>query len=105
MLGDIAGLVATLAPVIGFLLWREHLDRRQHVAGLVRAEIHAGATRALDGETLLAIEVRSPTVWRHGEVRLSAPRGYESLIRESALAVLARTPGGYDVVIHCGGNS
>ena len=60
MIGDIAGLVATIAPVIGFLLWREHLDRRAHEAGLVRADVHAGATRALDGETLLAIDVRSP---------------------------------------------
>ena len=105
MLADIVGLVGALAPVIGLLLWREHVDRRHHEAGLIRAEVHAGARRALVGETLLAIDVHPPTVWRRGEVRLSAPSGYESLIRESALAVLARTPGGYDVVIHCGGGS
>lgn len=105
MFGDILGLLATVVPVIGLLLWREHVDRRAHEAGLVRAEIHAGATRALDGESLLAIDVRAPTVWRPGQVHLSTPHGYESLIGQTALAVLARTPGGYDVVIHCGGGS
>ena len=105
MLGDFTAFVGTIAPVIGFLLWREHLDRRQQAAALVRADIHAGARRALHGETLLAIDVRSPTVLRQGEVRLSTPRGYESLIGQAALAVLARTPAGYDVDIHCGGGA
>ena len=105
MVGDMVGLVATLAPVVGLVVWRRQLDRRQRNAALVRAEVHAGARRALHGETLLAIHVRPPSVWRQGEVRLSTPSGYESLIGQSALAVLARTPAGYDIFIQCGGGS
>ena len=39
------------------LFWREHIDRQNLAALLVRAEVHAGARRALDGDTLLAIDV------------------------------------------------
>ena len=71
----------------------------------MRADVHASATRALDGESLLAISVESPTAWNHGEVRLATPDGYESLIGDALHAVLARTPTGYDVVITCGGGA
>ena len=105
MFGDVVGFVMIAAPVVGLLVWREHVERRKNAADLVRADVHAGAMKALDGETLLAIDVRYPTVWRHGEVRLATPSGYESLIGQATMAVLSRTPAGYDVVIHCGGGA
>jgi hypothetical protein len=105
LLSEIVGLALAAGPVVGLLLWRERVDARAEQALIVRADIHAGATRALQGESLLAISVESPTAWSPGEVRLSAPDGYESLVGEALHAVLARTPAGYDVVISCGGGA
>lgn len=105
MLSDIVGLVLTMAPVLGLLTWRERADRRQEAADIVRADIHAGMTRALDGESLVAVRVESPTRWRPGQVRLSSPGGYESLIGEASSAAIDRLPAGYYVTLECGGGS
>jgi hypothetical protein len=105
MFSDLVGLIVGLSPVVGLLLWREHADRRQRAADLVRADVHAGAVHALQGESLLAISVQPPTVWRPGYVRLTTPTGYEPLIGRAFQTVLERVPNGYEVVVHCGGNS
>jgi hypothetical protein len=101
MLSDLVGLIVSVSPILGLLLWREQADRRQRAAAIV----HASATRALEGESLLAINVNAPTAWRPGRVRLSTPTGYEPLIGRAFQTVLERVPAGYEVVIHCGGNS
>jgi hypothetical protein len=103
MLSDIIGLSLIVAPLVGALAWRNAIDRRAHRASVIRADVHAGATRTLGGDSYLTIDVRCPTPWRQGEVRLSAPRGYESLIGDVAGTVFERLPARYDVVIHCGG--
>ena len=105
MISDIAGFIITVAPVLALLVWRERVDHRERAAWLVRADVHANARRALEGESLLAIDVRSRSVWRHGEIRLSTPSGYESLIGGVSRAVFEHMPAGYDVVIYCGGGS
>lgn len=105
MFSDIVGLVVSLAPVVGLLAWREHGDRREHAAGLIRADMQAGIIQALEGESVVAIDVRCPTVWRGGRVRLSAPAGYERVAGEASRAVLGRLPGGYHVMVECGGGS
>lgn len=104
MLSDLVALVISVSPVLGLLAWREHVDRQGRTADLVRADVHAGATRALGGESLLAIKVEAPTAWRPGHVRLTTPSGYEPLIGRAFQTVLERVPNGYEVVIHCGGN-
>jgi hypothetical protein len=105
MLSDLMGLIVCVAPIVGLLMWREHGDRREQAAGIVRADIHAGVTKALEGESLLAIQVEGPTAWRAGQVTLSTPSGYESLIGQASRSVFERLPSGYDVVIHCGGGT
>ena len=105
MMSDIVGLVVGVAPVVGVLMWCGYLDRREHAAGVIRADIHAGVSRVLQGETVLAIQVEGPTVWRAGQVKLSTPRGYESLVGQASRTVFDRMPAGYDVIIHCGGGS
>ena len=105
MLSDIAGFMMTIAPVIALLVWRAAADHRQRAAWLVRADVDASARRALDGESLLAIDVRGRSAWRHGEVRLTTPRGYEGLIGQASRAMFERMPAGYDVVINCGGGA
>ena len=105
MLSDLVGLLLTAAPIIILLVWTERADRRQERAWIIRADVDAGARRALSGDSLLAIAVDCPTAWRRGEVRLATPTGYESVLGQAAHAVLARVPNGYDVIIHCGGGS
>ena len=103
MLDAVTGFVIATAPFIALLLWRERLDARVEAALIVRADVHARAVRALDGDSLLAIDVEAPTAWRHGEIRLVSPRGGEPLVADALHAVLERTPQNYDVVIYCGG--
>ena len=105
MLLDFVTFVACLAPVLGLLAWRYALDARTQAASLVRADIHAGVTRALGGETFLAIDVLAPALWRRGRVRLCAPTNYEGLIGAAAPTVFDRLPAHYDVIIHCGGGA
>ena len=105
MFSDLLGLIVSVSPIVGLLVWRERMDRRQDAADIVRADVHAGATRALEGESLLSINVDAPTVWRPGHVRLSTPSGYEPLIGRAFQSVLERVPSDYEVVIHCGANS
>jgi hypothetical protein len=105
MLSDLASLVLTMTPVFALLVWQERADRRQRAAWIVRADIDAGARRALEGESLLAVDVRCPTLWSAGEVRLTTPRGYESLIAQASRSIFERVPNGYDVIIHCGGGA
>jgi hypothetical protein len=105
MWSDVAGLFFVTAPILGALTWRNLRDHREEAAHAVRAQIHAGATRALGGESLLAIAVEGPTPWSHGQVTLTAPTGYESLIQDVAPSVFARMPANYDLLISCGGAS
>jgi hypothetical protein len=104
MLGDLVGLCIVVAPFLALLAWREHVDRRQHAASLVRADVHAGAVRALGGESVLGIFVTAPTLWRRGAVRVSAPEGYEPILGQAFGRMLQRVPSNYEVVIHCGDN-
>ena len=105
MFSDLVGLIVSVSPILGLLVWRQAVDRRRLAAAIVRADVHAGATRALEGEPLLAINVQAPTLWHPGHVRLSTPQGYEPLIGRAFQTVMERVPAGYEVVIHCGGNS
>ena len=105
MFSELVGLIVSMSPLLGVLVWRGHVDRQRQAADIVRADVHAGVTRALDGESLVAIKTQAPTVWRPGKVRLTTPSGYEPLIGRAFQTVLERVPVGYEVVIHCGGNS
>ena len=105
MLLDFATLVMCLAPVLGLLAWRRAQDGRALAAAVVRADIHAGVTRALGGETFLAVDVLAPALWRRGRVRLWAPTNYEGLIGAAAPTVFDRLPAHYDVTIHLGGGA
>ena len=105
MLSDVIGLAITVVPIVVLLAAQNRGQRRHEAAMVLRAELHAGARRALHGESMLTIDVDLPTAWRAGQVRLSTPSGYESLIGLASGAVLSKVPCGYDVVIHCGGAS
>jgi hypothetical protein len=93
MLIDLVSFALCTAPILGLLAWQRVTDARVLAASVVRADIHAGVTRALGGETFLAI------------VRLWAPTNYEGLIGAAAPTVFDRLPAHYDVIIHCGGGA
>ena len=93
MLIDLVSFALCMAPILGLLAWQRVTDARVLAASVVRADIHAGVTRALGGETSLAI------------VRLWAPTNYEGLIGAAAPTVFDRLPAHYDVIIHCGGGA
>jgi hypothetical protein len=105
MLLDLVSFVMCMAPVLGLLAWRRAQDARALAAGVVRADIHAGVTRALGGETFLAVDVLAPALWRRGRVRLWAPTNHEGLIGAAAPTVFDRLPAHYDVTIHLGGGA
>jgi hypothetical protein len=105
MFSDLVGLIVSMSPIVGLLVWRERVDRRRHAADVVRADVYAGATHALEGESLLAVDVEPPTAWRPGAVRLSTPSGYEPILGRALRTVMERVPAGYEVVIHCGGTA
>jgi len=105
MLIDLVSFALCMAPVLGLLAWQRVMDARAVAASVVRADIHAGVTRALGGETFLAIDVLAPALWRRGRVRMWAPTNYEGLIGAAAPTVFDRLPAHYDVIIHCGGGA
>jgi hypothetical protein len=88
--------------VIGPLAWRGWKDSREAQALAVRAVVHAAVVHALGGESLVAVRVLAPTPWREGRVILSAPTGCEVLIWTVWLAVVARLPRTYDLVVQSG---
>ena len=89
-------LLGTLS--LGPLLWRIWLDRSQAQADVVGADIRAAINRRLRGESLVAVRVTAPSIWRAGRVMLSVPSGYESLVEAVWAGVARRLPSGYELV-------
>src|SRR5260370_38647440 len=92
MFSDLVGLVISIAPVIGLLVWQTHTDRRQRAAAIVRADIYANVTRALQGESLVAVDVQYPPAWRPRQERLRGPAGYEQLLHRAPRGGPRRRP-------------
>jgi hypothetical protein len=98
-------LAEILAPVVvgslllGPLLWRLREDRRTERAQVVRAETNAALFRALGGESLVAVDVEAPSLWRPGRVLLSAPADWTWLLEPAWAGVAAHVPAGYELVI------
>jgi hypothetical protein len=95
---DLMGMVIAIAPIVAALAWCNVRDRRRDQADGVRADINAVVTRALGGESLVAIEVAPPTRWRAGQIRLGVPGGYDPLLACASEAVLQRMPPDYELV-------
>lgn len=96
---------ALIAPVLLaaiVALWLAWMKRREHAedrALTVRAEIQSAVNRALDGESLLAVQVEPATSFHPGRVVLSTPSGYEWLVHEAWNPVIEHAPRGYEVVL------
>jgi hypothetical protein len=91
---------AVLATLVG--VWLVWLKRREHAedrALTVRAEIQSAVNRALDGESLLAVQVEPASSFHRGRVVLSTPTGYEWLVHEAWNPVIEHAPRDYEVVL------
>ena len=100
LVSEILTVIFGTAPVILALVWRNATDRRRYRAETVGAGVRSALSRALGGESLIAVEVEPPTPWTHGRVHLSAPDGYRRLVDEACLDIAQRLPLAYDLVIH-----
>jgi hypothetical protein len=85
--------------VLGLLAWRVVRDHAQERALAVRAEVQSAVNRALDGESLLAVQVEPASAFHPGRVVLTTPTGYEWLVHEAWNPVIAHAPRDYEVVL------
>ena len=88
-----------LGLVFGLLAWRVVRDHAQERALAVRAEVQSAVNRALDGESLLAVQVEPASAFHPGRVVLTTPTGYEWLVHEAWNPVIAHAPRDYEVVL------
>jgi len=91
-----AVLVTLIGVSLAWLKWRERVEDR---ALTVRAEIQSAVDRALEGESLLAVQVEPASGFHPGRVVLSTPSGYEWLVHEAWNPVIEHTPKEYEVVL------
>ncbi len=71
-----------LATAVGvWLAWLKRREWAEDRALTVRAEIQSAVNRALEGESLLAVQVEPASSFHPGRVVLSTPMGYEWLVR------------------------
>jgi len=99
MLGGILGVAFIGGLVLAPLAWRVWQDRRAERALAVRAFVHAALVRALGGESLVAVSVRPPVLWRPGRVELTAPSDWRFLLEPAWSAVISRVPAEYELVV------
>ena len=96
-------LIATLVVVVGLvvvpLALRAVGDRREARALAVRADVHRAATRALGGESFLAVHVEAPGIFQRGRVVLNAPADWEWLIEAALPAIIPHVPRHWDLVV------
>jgi hypothetical protein len=101
-IGMLSGLVAALLMVglaSGPLLWRVRQDRREARAESILADANAALFRTFGGESLVAVHVRAPSLWRPGRVELSAPADWHALLTPAWESVGALVPEGYELVV------
>lgn len=99
MMTETLALTAMAALVTAPLVWSLWRDRRAARAIAVRSDIQWIVDRHLGGESLVAVTVTPPTMWRPGRVLLSVPADREWLIDGLWSAVVQRVPSGYELVV------
>ena len=91
-----------LALVVGPLVWRVALDRREARALGIRAYVQSLVDRKLGGESFVSVHVTPRGLWSVGQVIVAVPSGWESLLEEVWPVLMARTPRGYELVVRRG---
>ena len=98
----LAGFIATVL-MVGLasapLLWRVRQDRREARADAIRADANAALFRRFGGESLVAVHVRPPSLWRAGRVELRAPSDWQGLLTPAWESVATLVPDEYELVV------
>jgi hypothetical protein len=102
MLGVVVPALILGMLALGPIVWRVWHDRREERALAVRAEVDAAVRRALDGESLVSVQVEPPRPLRNGRVILSVPGGWDWLIRDAWTRVITQVPQDYELVVRAG---
>jgi hypothetical protein len=97
----VASLIG-LTLVVGPLLWRLQRDRRESRALSLRAYVQSLVDRKLGGESFVSVQVIARGVWSSGQVIVSVPGGWETLVEEVWPVLMARVPRGYELVLRRG---
>ena len=99
MVEGIVGTMLVVGLVVAPLAWRVWQDRRTERALALRAVVHADVTRALGGDSLVAVNVEPPVLGRPGRVELTAPTDWRFLLEPAWTAVMPHVPDNYELVI------
>jgi hypothetical protein len=102
MLETLAVLIVVASLAIGPFLWTAWRDRRRERSLAVQAEVETAVNHALGGESFVTVEVHPALAWRPGQVILSAPADWRSLIDTAAPRVLDALPRNYELVVRLG---
>jgi hypothetical protein len=97
----VASLIG-LTLVVGPLLWRLQRDRRESRALSLRAYVQSLVDRKLGGESFVSVQVIARGVWNRGQVIVSVPGGWDTLVEEVWPVLMARVPRGYELVLRRG---
>src|SRR5436190_24062580 len=89
-----------LATAVGvWLAWLKRRERAEDRALTVRAEIQSAVNRALEGESLLAVQVEPASSFHPGRVVLSTPMGYEWLVHGAWHPLIGQAAKEHEVVL------
>ena len=99
MLETLSAFAFVGALVAAPLAWREWRDRLEARGLRLQADVRDAVNRRLQGESLVSVRVRPGALWRPGRVELSTPSGWEWLVEQVWLPVVARVPPDYELVV------
>ncbi len=92
-------LFLVVVLIFGPIAWRVVLDRREQEALAVTADIRHVVNHALEGESLVTVQVEPATMWRSGRVVLSVPTDWQWLLDRAWVDVLTHLPRRYELVV------
>jgi len=102
MIEIVVATVIGLLLVVGPLAWRVQLDRREDRALSTRAYVQSLVDRTLGGESFVTVQVTPRGFWTTGQVVVSVPGGWESMLENVWPVLMARVPRGYELVVRRG---
>ena len=105
MLAQLVAVVVVGGLVVAPLLWRRRQDRRAESAQAIRAATRSALSRALGGESLVAVDVEPPSLWHPGRVVLSAPADWTWLLEPAWTHLAQQVPADYELVVRTTGSA